>query len=498
MPPPTEALPTNIQASIATAIAFAADANGAIIANSIKTEYLDPPYDDIAERCLEYRREYKRPPGKGHIDDVFADILNNPNHKQYELYKDLINSMYDQADKIDTRYIVSHLTNFICIRTIRLGLGQAIERYGKGGVGVQEDINNILRRTLRARNVGREKGFSLADPKSLDFLDRDTNDFCYIGIPQLDQYGCHPVKGEMLAFLSARNKGKSQFIGHCGKLGIIQGWTVIHYTLENSASNISMRYHQSLFNGVRREKDEDYWFTKIRKEDDGSTSFGHNAFKPDFYLDDPDKTERYLKKVRKEYEAKLRNLWIREFPANRLTFDDLEADLDELELTHHVVPDMVMIDYPQMMRLNRNKDKWESLDDLILDLYALAKERNVAMVVPQQGNRGAERATNVRSDHGGGSMGIHTTADNVITYSQTAAEEEHGLARLYLSKVRNDRARKTVLITQHYASSQFYMDSALMDPKVSKARLDYLNLKNSDIDEDEEDAAYNKGSRSQR
>ena len=149
---------------------------------------------------------------------------------------------------------------------------------------------------------------------------------------------------------------------------------------------------------------------------------------------------------------------------------------------------------PQLMKLDRRREKHEALADLTVDLRGLAVERNMAMVIPQQGTRGAESAEKVRGDQGSGSIEMLGVTDNAITYSQTEAEEEHGLARLYTQKVRNDAARATVCITQHYASGQFCMDSYTMNKSLQKQVKEYMGVKPNSAEDDDDPAEVEEAS----
>jgi len=447
----------------------------------------DQPYSDIVSACIEYRRQYGEAPGTSHIDDLFSDILHDKDHKQHRQYERTILYMLEafKGGKINTRFLLDQIANFTRLRQLRSSIAEAAARYQKGGQNTVEDIERIFRDNLKATSHMRDYGWTLGDPEALGFLDRDDHDFCRLGIPELDLTGCCPTRQEMLAFLAPRNKGKSQFLGHCGKAGILKGWVVAHYTLENSDDMTSQRYYQNLFNGVRR--DGSYSYGEFH--DDGETVIvEHVTIKPNFYVNQQDEARKYLRKQLDKDKGlnreKLKNLRIRRFPTGQLSYEMLERDLDELSVVHRFVPDMVMIDYPQIMKLGKHEKDYAALDELAIKLRGLAVERNLAMVVPQQGNRASESVRNVQSYHGGGTMGIAAVADNMITYSQTPEEESRGCARLYTQKVRNDSARKTVMITQHYPTGQFCMDSRLMTKKVQDAVDEYV--KGAEVKRDDE------------
>lgn len=480
--PNSEALSEAIQQSLVTAIAFIDDEKAEAISKLIDLELLDEPYNAIASECLNFRKKYKRPPGKGHIDDVFADIIENPQHKQQQQYIQTLRQMLGQSNQIDTNFLLDHLSVFMQLRRCRKGIEKTAQIYNRQGPNVLEELDEMWRSCLRIRDLnGRHYGFSLGDDAALGFLDRDPMDSCSLGIRELDEHGVIPTKRELLIFLAARNKGKSQFLNHCGKHALLKGWRVLHYTLENSDDMTSQRYFQSLFNGVKREGD--YSYTSLSAEDGHPYS---RKLKPDFVLERPDKAEKFLAAKQKEWRSKLNNVRIRRFPSGRLSFADYERDMDELALVHHFEPDLVLLDMPQLMKLSRRRERHEELNDLLVDLRGSAVERNYALVAPQQGNREAESAQEVRSQHGGGTIESFGVADNAITYSQTPAEEEYGLARLFAGKVRNDSARFTVLISQHYASGQFCMSSKYMTKELREDIKAYTKGKTDDESDDDQ------------
>lgn len=483
----TDRIFTSHQESIATAIALCDDSQSAIIANLVDVELFDPPFDDLVARCLEHRRQYGRPPGKGHIDDVLAHVFDDKQHKSYGQYDLIVSKMVQQADKLDTQYVLDEVVEFVQSRRMRGELAQAVERYQRGGERVLDDIEAILRRGLQVRNQHRVRdyGFTLADDRALNFLDQDPTDYCLVGIKELDERRVVPTKKELFAFLSPPNRGKSFWLIHCGKMALLKGWSVVHYTLENSDDMTAQRYMQALFGGVRHQGI--YRTTVLESAGEGLVDLKSQTIKPAFVIDDRDKTVKFLSAKMREWNSKLANLRIRRFPSGRLTYEMLEQDLDELKIVHGVEPDLVMVDMPQLMKLPKREKDYSALEELFTNLRGTAVERNLAMVVPQQGNRGSNAAASVRAQHGAGAFGVFGIADNELTYSQTDSEEKHGLARLYLQKVRNNRARTTVAITQHYETGQFVMSSHPMTDKLREDIKAYTGYKPGGGAEDDDE-----------
>ncbi len=466
-------LPGSIQESIACCVALVEDQNSHLIASMCEAKLFDEPFDEIIAACCDHRKKFNRPPGREHIDDLFGHIIEDPDHKSYGTYRKLLEAMFAQAANIDSKFVLSRVSEFNQLRMIRTGLSEAAERYQKGGQGTVEDIELVLRKIMNVRRASENRGFTLADPEALNFLDRDIGHYLPLGIPELDRYSVVPTKRELLGFLGARNKGKSQFLHHCGKQAFKHHWKVAHYTLENGADMTAMRYWQTLHVGVRRE--DDYLASVIyeRKDGDG-IELGSRRVVPNFIIANKDET--------------------REFLEDKLTYEGLERDLDELAVVHKFYPDMVLIDSPQLMKLPRrpNGADHTALDELVINLRGLMDERNIAGVITHQGTRGGETAELMEGQHGSGSIGVLGIVDNYITYSQTKAEESKGIARLFSAKVRNDLARQLILITQHYASGQFCVSSHLMTRDVRDALREFTGS------QDEEDDVSDEAPKKQR
>jgi len=484
-----ERLTTAIQESICTCIAFGTDDNAAFVASAVDVTLLDPPLNDIVARCLSYRKKYKKAPGTEHVEDIFGAILGNSEDRRHNSYQRILQQMVRLSRTMNTRFIADQVGEFNRRRNQRIALYKAADLYTTGGDGVADQIDTIFRESLKATHTqARNTGFTLADTEALGFLDRNVSDYCHLGIEPLDRVGCCPERGTMLVMLAARNRGKSMFMTHCSKMALLKGWTVVHYTLENSARMTAARAYQSLLSGVRHVGD--YHYTAF-EERHGTINLRSTVLEPDFVIDRTNATRRFLSE-KMQSDVRFRNLVIKEYPTGTLSMDMLLRDLDEMELLGRgdgvpFVPTMVLVDYPQIMQLPGGRgDKWEKLEDLSVRLRGeIAVARNVALVVPQQGTRAADDASEVRSRHGSGSIGLQNTADCVITLSQSDAEEKVGLARLYSQKVRNDTARQQILISQHLASAQFCLDAHLMDEEL-RAKVSAWIGRKGDINDDDE------------
>jgi hypothetical protein len=172
--------------------------------------------------------------------------------------------------------------------------------------------------------------------------------------------------------------------------------------------------------------------------------------------------------TRKDVAAKLKQqfknddpLIVKSFPTGQLTIPQLKAYLDSLERLHKFVPEVLIVDYPDLFDLGGNDVRTDT-SRIFKELRGIAVERNLALVTATQGNRGAALARTTRDTDVAEDYSKIATADVVVTYSQTPDEKRLGLARLFVANARTDVDKFTVLITQSYPMGQFALDSMPM------------------------------------
>jgi hypothetical protein len=479
--------PRNHQQEITSVLALVTDNNTHYIANLLDPDNFtgtplegrsafDQPYDVFVAKTLEYRKLYKRAPGVDHFPTMFEE-LDYDDHKDYERYTNIFNAMVagvkgnsHNPGGFNTEYIKDYTSEFIHTRRYRYHLEKMVKYYqaNNNKPGFIKEALAMYQEGVGLKLEEKDYGFALGEDRALGFLFRDTRSrSCLLGIRELDIKGVYPTKQELFVFLAPQNKGKSMFLIQCGKMAALQGWNVVHYTLENSDEMTAQRYYQSFFSGIKSSTEKSRYVILDRDErDENEIIISPAILKPKFTLDRPDQAAAYLRQMNEEFPM-MGNIRIRRFASGRLSFGGLERDLDELKLVHGFEPELIIVDMPQLMKFGRkNSERYEALEDLVTNLRGLAVDRDAAMVVPQQGTRSSGTAGLVRGDHGAGTIGFLGVADNLVTYSQTQTEEENKLARLYTAKVRNDSARNTILISQNYDSSVFCISSAPLTKKL--------------------------------
>src|SRR5262249_16179972 len=154
------------------------------------------------------------------------------------------------------------------------------------------------------------------------------------------------------------------------------------------------RYFQSMFSISKR--DEKSVRTHFELDElERMVGFSVDKAKARLNLEDPNIRKKLSLKL-DEWGTRLNNVIVKQFPSGSLTITKLEAYLDSIEIAEKFVPDLLIIDYLALMRLNVD-NYTQSLGQTTVLLRGLAVRRNLAIVTAAQGNRESESASKVES-----------------------------------------------------------------------------------------------------
>jgi energy-coupling factor transporter ATP-binding protein EcfA2 len=464
--------PVSLQESILATLLFSEKAG--VLAGLVEVKHFDDPYRNVASAALDYYSKFKKPPGRAHLDDLFAVQLADRNSPVRRILLGLV----DLVEGLNVEYVISRVQVFVRDQRIKAALIEANSRYEVGGDEETraEEIETIFSDALRERVGPTFDPIFANQDRILDFLTQvDKNEGYSLGISQFDDLGLRLKAKELLLFLAPKGIGKSWFCNHVGKKCIEQGAKVAHLTLENSKEITAQRYFQSFFNGALT--NEDVVYTKLRFKDGWLVGRERSdRKKPAIAFNDP-RAKRLLREEMKWWGLRLGNLVIEQYPSGRLTVRQVESWLDFLESNHNFIPNVLIIDYPRLMRMSADNLRID-IGQTFVELRGIAVSRNLALVCPHQGNRSTIGARRTRSKEAGEDISVIQTADTTVSMSRTDAEEALGLARLSVEHSRNTPGGIEIVITQSYATGQFIRESAKMtreywdEFKAEEARLE--------------------------
>ncbi len=355
------------------------------------------------------------------------------------------------------------------LRSVAVDLTKALQRDTEQSL---EEAERLLAGAHRQTISVFDPGTKLSDKKrSLIFLDSSSSSFP-TGIRELDQRGLGPNRKELWMLIANAKAGKTWALGQLAKMSLMHQLKVVHITLEMSEARASQRYFQALF-AISKRKGQ-VQITKFKKDTLNRISgFDEHKYVPPLSMDDPDIHKKLSKLIDKWAVRLLDNIIIKQFPTSQLTVAQLRAYLDNLETTQKFVPDLLIVDYPDLMKINNDNFRLE-LDQIIKELRGIAVGRNIALAVVSQSNRSSVKSKQVGVEHTAEAYSKVAHSDVVITYTQTPQEHKLGLARLFVAAGRNEEDKFVIYISQSYATGQFVISSA------TKRGTYWQNLPNED------------------
>lgn len=447
----------NLQENLLTLLTFDTE-RASIIRGVVDLSLYGGPYRVVASRIYAHLDSFKRPPND-HLADILADKLDSKT-REAGLYTDIITSIHSAQKNINAVYVMSQLELFIerqSMRSLAVELHKNLQRDTEESL---EEAKRLIAGAHKTTLTVFDPGTRLSDKRrALDFLNL-ADGALPTGIPELDRRGLGPTRKELSLFIGNTSAGKSWWLGQLAKAALMQRLRVSHITLEMSEGRAAQRYFQALFSIAKR--DEPYNLTKFKRDTLGRINdYDVRQLKPRLTFDDPNIRKKLERRIDRWGPRLLENIIIKEFPTGALTIRQLIAYLDNLETTEKFVPDLLIVDYPDLMQLDKDNFRL-SLDQIFKELRGIGVARNVAVAVVSQSHRAAAKAKQVGLENVAEAYAKNAHSDTVITYNQTDAELKLGLARLHVAKGRNDQDKFTVAISQSYTTGQFVVDSVKM------------------------------------
>lgn len=196
----------------------------------------------------------------------------------------------------------------------------------------------------------------------------------------------------------------SHFLTMLGANAMRDGKNVIHYTLEMSESLVGLRYDSNLCE-----------------------------------IDADEIAERKADVLARYGSMKLGRLFIKEFPTCWATINNIRAHVEKLG-ARGFKPDLILIDYADIMRSTRQYDaKRFELQLIYQELRAYASEINVPIWTASQSNKDGSTSEVVDLNNMAEAYGKAMEADVVVSISRRSHEKAAGVGRLFVAKNRIGR-----------------------------------------------------------
>lgn len=442
-----------LEANILTALVWSAKLSPEIALQVRAEMFSTPSYGKIATVAISHLQQFGRP-----IEIYLQDFIEDEMRRS-KLVRDTVFNMQEAAPHLQIDFIRDQLANWIEMREMVNAITTASDLLAAGQT---KDARDVLRQ--RAMPPDLSPGILLSDPaQALRVLDRHEAEPFTTGIDVFTERGILPARGTQFLFMAPPKRGKSWFLVSVGKANIHAGYNVLHVTLENSEELTAQRYIQALYAMTVRDT-QALNITMFDRDGSGQfTGYHEEGVNPRML----EAATRDMVSGRMRTLQRRGKLYIKSFPTGTLTTGQLDAYMDWMAQQHGFVPDVLLVDYPDLMSVD-SRNRRLDLGRVFVELRGQAVIRNHALVTVTQGNRDSVDAKVVKQTHVAEDFSKIATADVIITYNQTEGEKQRGLARLWVDAARAASDQFMVYITQSYPTGQFALDSIFPNSKLNE------------------------------
>ena len=141
-----------------------------------------------------------------------------------------------------------------------------------------------------------------------------------------------------------------------------------------------------------------------------------------------------INKITSDIPGKLK---IKRYYPKKASIETLEAYVRHLKNREGFVPDMIIVDYLDLLKVNKvRKDIKQEIDDVYTDAKSMAGEMNIPVLSPSQINRAGAKDDIVEADKIAGSFDKIMIADFVVSLSRKRQDKIKGTGRFHILKSR--------------------------------------------------------------
>jgi len=271
-------------------------------------------------------------------------------------------------------------------------------------------------------------------------------------------------RGDFVAFTAFAKRGKSHALLSCANQALYYGKNVLFISLEMPLNQVLRREWMALTHSPKYDKSVKIPF--FVQEDTDTYSIDYETKDMQSVDYSPQAYATWKKEFLKYFRRG--SLRIESMPARTATVEDIRAYVENLEYYDNWVPDVVVLDYADLLTSKLKGEPRHQLDDIWSKLRGFAMERHICTISVSQAGRGSANSDVTEEGIAEDIRKIaHVT--KMITLNATKVERANGIMRVQQLAERDDPCifEQCVLLTC-FDIGQFFLDSLPLNQVVYK------------------------------
>ncbi len=384
-----------------------------IARQSIKAKYFSSQItEDVINICYSYFDQFKESPGDQFHDELVRFLQDKDNEKK-QLYIDYLTKL-QQVSSPNEPYIISRINSFIQAREFEESAIRFVELTKEGKF---EEAKQLMQGALKAGIQKEEVGLKYFDSKIPTYYESESGNNEYLmstGFQTIDRRLPRGLRRtDFLCVLGGYKGKKSWACVHFGKEALIHGLKVLHITHELSLEETEMRYDRMLGGMTSYNKG----LVNIEQIDSEGNNTGNEKIEVDSVFDQPKVIQ-----ARKKAARFGGDLIIRKYPMGYCTMNEIIRYLDYLETYEGFIPDVLINDYPEKMKLPQNIERRDAINDYYILSKGISDDRKLLMITVSQVTRNALQKRTLGQKDPAEDIRKLGNADLILGISQTRTQ----------------------------------------------------------------------------
>lgn len=381
----------------------------------IKAEYFENDTNKTLFRVIsEYQNKYGKLPS---FDAIEIELTNTKGLSEttYQSAKELVEKITSEkaaesVHKLSLEWLVEKTEKYCLDRSVYLAIMKSIDIIDGTNKKISKDsIPEILQKAL-AVNFDTEIGHDYLenfDDRFDEYHRKETKIPTPLTMMNKVTNGGFPKKTLNL-LISGTGGGKTHAMTYFSSQYLMQGLNVLYITLEMSETRIAERIDAALL---------DVTVEDLKK-------YPRETF------------SNKLNKLKQKTQGKL---IIKEYPTGSINANNIRFLLDELKTKKNFSPDVLVLDYINLVSSYRIKDAsntYVTVKNVAEEIRGLAQERNLLVLTASQTNRSGQNSSDFELTEVSESHGLAMTADSMFGIIVTEDLEKLSQMRIKILKNR--------------------------------------------------------------
>jgi hypothetical protein len=387
---------------------------------------LKSPFSKIlCEWIAEYYSQFQKAPYKN-IKDIYRTkkktLMDNDEHENISTFLTKLSSDWESTEPNNIDYSINEAIQYLKTRSSEYLIEQLQLAVDAGDTAKAEQYIANYKRIEKTYGEGVSILHDTSEITSA-FIEEDESLFVFKGA--MGEVMGSLGRGDFLSFIAPMKRGKTFMLWYTAEVAMHHSLKVVFFTLEMTKKQMIRRAWQSLSGSPRRNStvtipyfektDDDIYCIETREEERKGI--------------DPTMIVQFQKKLRSR--NKKGDVRIIALPAYSADVNDIVSHLDNLEHYQNYIPDVVIIDYADIVAPTKGfrGEYRHQLDDIWKRLRKLAQERNILMVTATQAEKSSFHK-DITQLHVAEDIRKLAHVTCMIAINQNVEEAKKGVARL--------------------------------------------------------------------